>query len=338
MPTDLKTGLIRRDRTAREAAEHALSPIATRSSSTRGRVDAEAPDRDRTAFEVDRDRILHSKAFRRLKHKTQVFLNPTGDHYVTRLTHALQVTQVARALAAGLALNEPLAEAIALGHDVGHSPFGHVGEEALSPFVEGGWHHAAQSVRIFTVLEDRNLTWEVRDGIRAHTWRIEPGPSTPEALCVRLADRIAYLSHDAQDAVRAGLLRYDDFPRGVRVVLGPLGGGWIGAMIAAVLDSSVVEGRVTIGREALELMHELRGFMFERVYMAPAQMQQHTVAVDVIRTLVEHHLAAPDLVPATYRDEATDLVTQVVDYVAGMTDRFALAAYEQVTGRPAPAL
>ena len=162
--------LIRRDRRVREAEEERLSPAATRSTASRGRVRAEEPDPYRTAFERDRDRIIHSKAFRRLKHKTQVYLNPEGDHFVTRLTHTLEVAQIARALAAALTLNEPLAEAIALGHDVGHTPFGHTGEEALSPyFPPDGWHHAAQSVRVYEVLEDLNLTWEVRDGIRAHS-------------------------------------------------------------------------------------------------------------------------------------------------------------------------
>ena len=174
--------LRRRDRAAREAEEDALSPLATRSQASRGRARPEEPDALRTAFERDRDRIIHSKAFRRLKHKTQVFINPDGDHYLTRLTHTLHVAQIARSLAAGLALNEALAEAIALGHDVGHSPFGHTGEEALSPyFPPDGWHHAAQSVRILSVLEDLNLSWEVLDGIRAHSWKIEPPPATPEA-------------------------------------------------------------------------------------------------------------------------------------------------------------
>jgi dGTPase len=164
----MQPALVLRDRAAREADEDRLSPAAMRSAASRGRVRPEEPDELRTAFERDRDRIIHAKAFRRLKHKTQVFVNPDGDHYVTRLTHTLHVAQIARALAAGLSLNEPLAEAIALGHDVGHTPFGHTGEEALSPyFPPEGWHHAAQSVRIFEVLEDLNLTWEVRDGIRA---------------------------------------------------------------------------------------------------------------------------------------------------------------------------
>ena len=204
------------DRAAREAAEEQLAPAATRSARSRGRARPEAEDPLRTAFERDRDRILHAKAFRRLKHKTQVFLNPDGDHFVTRLTHTLQVTQVARSLARALGLNETLAEAIALGHDVGHSPFGHLGEDALEPYVPGGWHHAAQGVRIVEVLEHLNLTWEVRDGIRAHSWKIDPPPATREAECVRYADRIGYLSHDALDAIRAGVLRPDDLPARAR--------------------------------------------------------------------------------------------------------------------------
>ncbi|HVM19752.1 MAG TPA: HD domain-containing protein [Egibacteraceae bacterium] len=327
--------ITRRDRITREAAEEQLSPLATRSVRTRGRDREEPADRDRTAFEVDRDRILHSKAFRRLKHKTQVFMHPDGDHYVTRLTHALQVTQVARALAVGLGLNEPLAEAIALGHDVGHSPFGHTGEDALSPYFDGGWHHAAQGVRIYEVLNPVNLTWEVRDGIRAHTWRIEPGPHTPEAQCVRFADRIAYLSHDAQDAVRAGLLRPDEFPATALAAFGPPGGRWIGTMIDAVLEHSAATGAVAMRPDCLEIMGELRAFMFERVYTAARHQQQHDAAVQIIRRLVDHHLEHPSGIPDTYRDNEADLVTQVADYVAGMTDRYALTTYERLIG-PAP--
>ena len=328
--------LRRRNREVREAAEELLSPAAARSTSSRGRAAAEEPDADRTAFEVDRDRILHSKAFRRLKHKTQVFMHPDGDHYVTRLTHALQVTQVARALATGLALNEPLAEAIALGHDVGHSPFGHTGEEALSPYFDGGWHHAAQSVRIYDVLDAANLTWEVRDGIRAHTWRIEPGPATAEAQCVRFADRIAYLSHDALDAVRAGLLRPQDFPRSALGAFGEPSGRWIGHMATAVLDHSAATGTVAMRPDCLEIMGELRTFMFERVYTAARHQDEHDAAIRVIRRLVDHHLEQPGSIPTTYRDASTDLVRQVVDYVAGMTDRFALNSYERLFGeRPA---
>ncbi|MPZ89687.1 MAG: HD domain-containing protein [Nitriliruptorales bacterium] len=317
-------------RDQREAEEERLAPAATRSVASRGRARFEGPDDYRTAFERDRDRILHSKAFRRLKHKTQVFLNPEGDHYVTRLTHALQVTQVARALAAALRLNEPLAEAIALGHDCGHTPFGHVGEDALSPYMEGGWHHASQGVRIFEVLEDRNLTWEVRDGIRAHTWRIEPPPATPEGHCVRFADRIAYLSHDALDALRAGVLTAGDLPASARECLGEPGSQWLDRMIRAVVDETVRTGEVAMRPDVLAVMHELRQFMFARVYLAADQTGRKQGAIEVIRRLVDHHLEHPELIPVTYRDTGANHVTQVLDYVAGMTDRFALSTYDQL--------
>jgi len=327
--------LIRRDRVAREREEERLSPAAARSTHSRGRARAEEPDRYRTAFERDRDRIIHSKAFRRLKHKTQVFLNPEGDHFVTRLTHTLQVAQIARGLAAGLSLNEPLAEAIALGHDVGHTPFGHTGEEALAPyFPPDGWHHAAQSVRVYEVLEDLNLTWEVRDGIRAHSWKIDPPPATAEAFCVRYADRIAYLTHDALDAIRAGVLAADSFPRGVLARFGEPGRVWVGEMIEAVLEESLRVGEVRMDDETLAVMHELRDFMFERVYLAPSLLREQRAAIDTLRALVDHHLAHPDQIPATYREDDAPLVTQVADYVAGMTDRYALAAHERLVPVP----
>jgi dGTPase len=322
------------DRATRERAEEALAPAAARSVRTRGRARPEPEDALRTAYERDRDRILHAKAFRRLKHKTQVFLHPDGDHFVTRLTHTLQVNQVARSLAEALSLNETLAEAIALGHDVGHSPFGHIGEEALDPYVPGGWHHAAQGVRIVEVLEDLNLTWEVRDGIRAHSWKITPPPATREAECVRYADRIGYLSHDALDAVRAGVLRVADLPARTRSVFGDPGSAMVGAMIAAVVDGTLspanTSGQVVMGADPLAAMDEFRAFMFERVYESDTAAGQKHVAIDVIRRLVDHHLAHPELIPASYRDTEADPVTQVVDYVTGMTDRFALAAHDRL--------
>jgi len=325
-------GLIRRDRPVREGEEERLSPAAARSVHSRGRARAEEPDPFRTAFERDRDRIIHSKAFRRLKHKTQVFLNPEGDHYVTRLTHTLHVAQIARALAGALALNEPLAEAIGLGHDVGHTPFGHTGEEALSPyFPPDGWHHAAQSVRVYEALEDLNLTWEVRDGIRAHSWKIEPPPATLEAYCVRYADRIAYLSHDALDAMRAGVIDGRSFPPTVLKRLGAPGRAWIAELIEAVIEHSLDVGHVAMDPETLAVMNELRDFMFERVYMTGELRRQQESAVGVIRRLVEHHLANPGEIPDTYREHAAEPVIQVVDYVAGMTDRYALAVHERVT-------
>jgi dGTPase len=333
MQTDPGGALRRRDRLAREAEEERLSPIATRSTASRGRRREEAPDTYRTAFERDRDRIIHAKAFRRLKHKTQVFLHPDGDHYITRLTHTLQVAQIARGLAAGLSLNEPLAEAIALGHDVGHTPFGHTGEEALSPyFPPDGWHHAAQSVRVFEVLEDLNLSWEVLDGIRAHTWRITPPPATPEALCVRYADRIAYLSHDALDALRAGVLQPDSFPAVVRARFGEPGRAWIGEMIEAVIEHSVRVGEVQMDEATLGVMHELRDFMFERVYNDPLQRTQQVRAIAILHDLMDHHLAHPEEMPATYREDRAAPVVQVADYVAGMTDRYALATWERIVG------
>jgi dGTPase len=322
------------DRAARERAEERLALAAARSARTRGRARPEPEDRLRTAYERDRDRILHAKAFRRLKHKTQVFLHPDGDHFVTRLTHTLQVTQVARSLATALSLNETLAEAIALAHDVGHSPFGHIGEEALDPYVAGGWHHAAQGVRIVEVLEDLNLTWEVRDGVRAHSWKITPPPSTREGECVRYADRIGYLSHDALDAVRAGVLRVGDLPARTRTVFGDPGSAMVGSMIDAVVAGTLspanTGGAVVMAPDALEAMAELRAFMFARVYESDTAAGQKNVAIDVIRRLVDHHLAHPELIPASYRDTEADAVTQVVDYVTGMTDRFALATHDRL--------
>ena len=329
------TGLVRRDRLAREAGEERLSPSATRSTASKGRARPEDPDEFRTAFERDRDRIIHSKAFRRLKHKTQVFLNPEGDHFVTRLTHTTQVTQVARSLAAALSLNEPLAEAIALGHDVGHSPFGHTGEDALSPyFAPDEWHHAAQSVRVFEVLEDANLTWEVRDGIRAHSWKIDPPPATPEAFCVRFADRIAYLAHDALDALRAGTLRPDAFPPAVLERFGEPGREWVSSMINAVIEESLRTGAVRMDAATLAVMNELRDFMFEHVYEEPEQLRQQRRAISIIRNLMDWHLEHPDEIPASYRQVEAPLVVQAADYIAGMTDRFALATHDRLF-RPA---
>ena len=324
-------GLQRRDRAAREAEEERLSPSATRSTETRGRERSEEPDEYRTAFERDRDRIIHSKAFRRLKHKTQVFLNPEGDHFVTRLTHTMQVTQVARSLAAALSLNEPLAEAIALGHDVGHSPFGHTGEDALSPYFEpADWHHAAQSVRIFEVLEDANLTWEVRDGIRAHSWKITPPPATAEAFCVRFADRIAYLAHDALDALRAGVLERATFPPRVIERFGEPGRPWISSMINAVIDESLRTGSVCMKEDTLAVMNELRDFMFTNVYESAEQQREQQRAIAIIRDLMDWHLAHPNEIPDTYRQDQAPLVVQAAVYISGMTDRYAVATHDRL--------
>jgi dGTPase len=339
MPQDhhVPARLVRRDRGVREAEERRdLAAAAQLSTESKGRATSEEPDEFRTAFERDRDRILHAKAFRRLKHKTQVFLNPEGDHYITRLSHTLQVTQIARSLAAALSLNETLAEAIALGHDVGHSPFGHTGEEALSPYfpTRGGWHHAAQSVRVLSVLEPLNLSWEVLDGIRAHSWRIEPPPATAEAMCVRYADRIAYLTHDALDAMRGGVLSMNDFPVAALDRFGTPGRLWVGEMIDAVIDQSLEAQVVEMDPATLAVMNDLRAFMFERVYLS-AGLRAHAVqAIELIRRLVDHHIQHPDELPASYRDTDADLITQVADYVSGMTDRFAVAEHVRLFGTP----
>ena len=319
-------------RRMREAREDLLSSLATRSADSRGRARDESPDPYRTEFERDRDRVLHSKAFRRLKHKTQVFINPEGDHIVTRMSHTLQVTQVARALAVALGLNETLTEAICLAHDCGHTPFGHAGESALSEYVEGGeWLHSEQGVRIFKVLEPRNLTWEVLDGIRAHTWRVKPPPHTAEGWACRFADRIAYLNHDLQDAIRAGVISADDVPAEVIEVLGPLNGrSWINAMIEAVINESVKRGKVTMSADVLLAMKHFREFMFERVYLRPVARAQAARARGVIHQLVEHLMHHPDGIPDSYRIAEADTLTQVLDYVAGMTDRYALNLHDEL--------
>ncbi len=319
-------------REAREAREAMLSPLATRSTESRGRARRETPDPYRTEFERDRDRVLHSKAFRRLKHKTQVFINPEGDHFVTRMSHTLQVTQVARALAVALGLNEVLTEAICLAHDCGHTPFGHTGEAALAEYLDGGaWLHSDQGVRLFEVLEPCNLTWEVLDGVRAHTWRVKPPPHTAEGWACRFADRIAYLNHDLQDAIRAGVITAADVPGEITGILGPFSGGvWINTMIEAVIEESCRRGKVTMNADVLLAMKHFREFMFERVYLRPEAVAQARRATGVIHQLVEHLLAHPDQIPDSYRIADAEPLTQVLDYVAGMTDRYALSLHDRL--------
>jgi dGTPase len=320
-----------RDRLVTEIQEgQTLAPGATLSSNSLGREIPEEPDRWRTAFERDRDRILHSKAFRRLKHKTQVFMNPEGDHYVTRLTHTLQVTQVGVAIARGLSLNPALSEAICLGHDVGHSPFGHTGEDALSEFVHGEWRHSDQSVRIFEVLEPLNLTAEVLDGIRAHPWKVEMPARTPEGGIVRFADRIAYLAHDALDAIRAGVLGPADFPPGILETFGVPGSDWINTMITAVITTSMERNKIAMDEHTLAVMLELRDFMFERVYLRAEVEPQRRRAREIVRNLVEYYVTHPAEIPDTYRHDDAETLTQVVDFVAGMTDRYAISRHDNL--------
>ena len=315
---------------AERLEDELLSPGATRSTASLGRAEPEEPDRWRTAFERDRDRIVHSKAFRRLKHKTQVFINPEDDHFVTRLTHTLQVNQIGGSIARYLSLNVPLTEAIALGHDVGHSPFGHIGEEALSEFVDGEWRHSEQSVRIFAVLEPLNLTNEVLDGIVAHPWKVEVPPSTPEGRIVRFGDRIAYLAHDALDAVRAGMLTRDDFPSVALETLGEPGREWVEAMIESVVNESMATGEIAMSQGTLNVLLDVRAFMFENVYLRGDAEPQRRRAREIIRDLVGYYLEHSHEIPETYRHHDAETLTQVLDYVSGMTDRYALRIHDEL--------
>ncbi len=325
--------MLRRAREERERLEHELlAPAATKADQSQGRTVPEDHDEFRTAFERDRDRIVHAKAFRRLKHKTQVFLNPDGDHFVTRMTHTIQVTQVGRALASALGLNEDLTEAICLAHDVGHSPFGHTGEDALTPFVEGEWLHSSHGVRTLELLEPLNLTHEVLDGVRAHSWKVEAPPETPEGWLCRYADRIAYLTHDVSDALRAGVLEYHDIPVRVLTTFGATSREWIGSMVKAVIETSYREGSVGMDEERLEVMEELRDFMFDRVYLSPDFETQKEKAILVIQDLVRYYSDHPHEVPDSYTvpEDDADPMTRAIDYVAGMTDRFALHTHDRL--------
>ena len=322
----------------REVREHdeaqRLAPGACRAVDSKGREHPEQEDPYRTAFERDRDRVLHAKAFRRLKHKTQVFLNPEGDHFVTRLTHTLHVAQVGRSIATALGLNEALTEAICLGHDIGHAPFGHTGEEALTPYVDGEWQHAIHGVRVVSVLEPLNLTHEVLDGIRQSSWRNDPPPITEEGMVCRFADRIAYLAHDVQDAVRAGVIGADDVPADLRQSFGVPGRAWIETMIGDVVEASVAAGHVTMRPDRLEAMTRLRTWMFDHVYLRAEAREHSARAVRVIRDLVDHFIAHPDQVPSDYRRCHDDATQVAVDYVAGMSDKYAIRLHDRLY-RPA---
>jgi dGTPase len=310
-----------------------LAPHATRSEASKGREREEAPDPLRTCFQRDRDRIVHSKAFRRLKHKTQVFLAPEGDHYRVRLTHTLEVAQIARTAARALRLNEDLTEAIALGHDLGHTPFGHLGEEALSPFLGRPFRHNEQSLRVVDHLENGgrglNLTWEVRDGILNHPWSM-PAPATPEAAVVRLADRIAYVNHDVDDAVRAGVLRPEDLPTEVLEVLGRTHGQRIDTLVTDLVATSADGPQVGLSEPVARALDVLRTFLFERVYLRPEARAEQEKAIALVRTLFAYYLEHPEAVPEEYHRAPGDLPTRIADYIAGMTDRYALRVYEQL--------
>lgn len=311
-----------------------LSPYAALSSKTRGRERPISGDDMRTEFQRDRDRILHCKSFRRLKGKTQVFISPQGDHYRTRLTHTLEVTQVARTLARALFLNEDLAEAIAMGHDLGHTPFGHTGEDALDRLIEGGFVHRVQSRRVVEVLENGgqglNLTWEVRDGIEHHSGREKP--ETLEGCCVHLADRIAYINHDIDDAIRGGVIRAEDLPARAIRRLGGSHGERVGTMISSVVRYSAGKNEVAMEPDVWEAMMELRAFMFERVYARDWAANESQKAAHIVTELVRHYVEHPTQMPNEYLEIAYREGTQrgVCDYVACMTDAYAVKTYQKL--------
>ena len=295
-----------------------------------GRPRPEEPDGVRNPFQRDRDRILHAKAFRRLMHKTQVFISPDGDHFRTRLTHTLEMMQVSRTIARALGLNEDLTEAIALGHDLGHTPFGHVGEEALARVLgEHGrtFRHNEHSLRVVDVLERRGaglkLTHEVRDGILNHTGK--GYPSTREGEIVRTADRIAYVNHDIDDALRAGIISFGDLPKGPIAVLGDGTSARIDTLVRDMVFTSAELRKITLSKRVHEALIELRGWLFENVYHNPT-LRRSDKAGTVVAALFEHYLENPEERPHTDPDP----VVQTVDFVAGMTDRYALATYERV--------
>jgi dGTPase len=308
----------------REQEEGTLSPLAVRSYETRGRASPEQPCLLRTPFQRDRDRIVHSKAFRRLKQKTQVFIDPP-DHFRTRMTHTIEATGISRTVARALCLNEDLTEAIGLGHDVGHPPFGHAGEEALDEALQGHgrrFSHNEHSLRVVDRLERAgrglNLTQEVRDGILTHT-----GPQLPDTLegkIVRLVDRVAYINHDIDDAIRAGVLAADELPREPIDLLGATGARRIDRLVHDLVESSAAEGDVRQSPDVGEAMLSLRAFMFDRVYLGAQAHEQHQQAHDAVRAIFNDLVERPERLP----DAEGDVLTRVTDYVAGMTDRFAL--------------
>jgi dGTPase len=322
-----------------------LAPAAAKSADSKGRLRPEAEDPIRPAFQRDRDRIIHTKAFRRLKHKTQVFFSPAGDHYRTRLTHTLEVAQIARSIAKVLRLHEELTEAIALGHDLGHTPFGHAGERVLNALVPGGFNHYEQSLRIVDVLEnDRqglNLTWEVRDGIARHSKGKNGLPvgaprehraSTIEGQVARVADIIAYVNHDFDDAVRAGLLRADAMPPGIAETLGPTPSARIGRMVGDVVHQTLEGGlqEIRMSGTILQATVDLRSFLFASVYENDVATAEFKKAEGILGGLWERVRQQPleFLDPRTIDAEGLDVAAQ--DFVAGMTDRYAVSLYERL--------
>ena len=325
----MNDSFILRDRKWRETNERiTLSSNAMLSENSKGRLSHEEHDEFRTIFERDRDRIIHSKAFRRLKHKTQVFINPDGDHFITRMTHTLNVTQVGRSISKTLGLNPDLTEAICLGHDVGHSPFGHTGEEILNEMHPDGWSHSENSVKIFSKIENLNLSVETIDGIEKHPWRYTEKPSTQEGMICRFADRIAYLSHDVEDALRANVIKISDIPNKITKELGTPGKQWINSLISGIFKASN-SNELVMDSEIGEIMNELREFMFENVYLRKETNDQRKECKNIVQTLVEYFIENKNELPKNYIQSEDDIENSI-DYVAGMTDRFAISTFEKI--------
>jgi len=315
--------------TLEEREKATLSSFATLSSATKGRQCPISSDDIRTEFQRDRDRITHSSAFRALMHKTQVFLSPDDSHYRTRLTHTLEVAQIARTISRGLLLNEDLTEAIALGHDLGHTPFGHDGERVLIKVFDSEFTHAKQSLRVVDVLEKLNLTFEVRDGIRNHSGNDQP--STLEGAVVKFADRIAYINHDIDDALRAGIMKNDDIPKHLREVLGETHGERIATMVHSVLHSNLAKG-ITMTDEVGSATEELRTFLFEAVYTNPKAKGEEGKAGKMLETLFWHFSKNPNEIPKKYHlsDPNASVNRLVADYISDLTDKSAIALFEKI--------
>lgn len=306
-----------------------LSDKAAKSSKSLGRVMYEEPCIIRTEFQRDRDRIIHSKAFRRLKHKTQVFICPEGDHYRTRLTHTLEVAQIARTIARALKLNEDLTEAIAMGHDLGHTPFGHTGEAVLNKLLPEGFRHNEQSERVVTIIENLNLTKESIDGIRNHTGNTLP--LTLEGQIVRIADRIAYLNHDIDDSIRAGIITLEDLPKNSIKTLGKTCSERIAVMVCSTVQTSSDKNTIQMDTEIKDATDELRSWMFNNVYIGTQQKQKENEKIErVIRGLYEYYTSNHQLL-ADYHKQASDSIQRTsADYIAGMTDRYAIHVFKNV--------
>lgn len=310
-----------------------LAPYATLSAETRGRERDIAPCAIRTAFQRDRDRVIHAKSFRRLKHKTQVFLAPAGDHYRTRLTHTMEVSQIARTIARALRLNEDLTEAIALAHDLGHTPFGHSGEHVLNDICTHGFRHYEQSLRVIDFLENGtglNLTFEVRDGVLNHAGEHEA--QTLEGKIIKLADRIAYINHDIDDAVRGGIISADDIPVFCTEVLGKTHGERIDTMIHDIVNTSLGKPIVKMSEDVHHAMMELRSFMFGNVYSSPVAKGEDEKAKNVISTLFETFMKFPEKLPEVTKNriDRFGLEQTVCDYIAGMTDNYAIHQFSEL--------